>query len=203
MNRLSVILVGGVGVLLFTSLTFVVDPYLIFRAIPKESKLSAYTMEQSKGREAYVSLGCLYCHSQQPRDPAFAPDDVRGWGRPSTPGDYAYDSPHLLGTMRTGPDLFNVGARQGNEQWQLIHLYNPRAVVPESIMPGYPFLFEIKPAAAPTDVVVTMPPAFAPKAGVLVATPEAVQLVQYLVGLDHTYPSDVLVRAPSTQRRQP
>lgn len=55
--------------------------------------------------------GCVYCHSQQPRDAKLAPDASRGWGRASTPGDYAYDYPHLLGTMRTGPDLFNIGVR--------------------------------------------------------------------------------------------
>jgi len=57
-------------------------------------------------------------NAQQPRDPAQAPDMTRGWGRPSVTADYAYDIPHLLGTSRTGPDLFNIGARQPSEDWQ-------------------------------------------------------------------------------------
>ncbi len=192
MNRVAVILLGAVGILLVTSIVFVVDPYVYFKAIPPERGLRPYTVAQDAGRKVYVSMGCMYCHSQQPRDPAFAPDDTRGWGRPSTPGDYAYDYPHQLGTMRTGPDLFNIGARQASEQWQLVHLYNPRAVVPGSIMPAYPFLFQVKPAAGPGDVIVQLPPAFAPASGVVVAGPEARALAQYLLGLDHTYPSDVL-----------
>jgi cytochrome c oxidase cbb3-type subunit 2 len=192
MNRLWVILFGAVGVLLLTSLSLVVDPYIEFASIPPESKLQPYTIEQGKGREMYVSLGCMYCHSQQPRDPNFAPDGLRGWGRPSTPGDYAYDYPHQLGTMRTGPDLFNIGARQRSQAWQLSHLYNPRSVVAESIMPGYPFLFDVKPATEPGDVTVKVAAPFAPTSGVVVAKPEALALVSYLLGLDHTYPSDAL-----------
>src|SRR5690606_22956171 len=94
------------------------------------------------GRQIYIANGCVYCHSQQPRDPSFASGDKdRGWGRTSVPGDYAYDTPHLLGTMRTGPDLFNIGARQPSKDWHLLHLYNPQAVVKDSIMPPYRFLF--------------------------------------------------------------
>ncbi len=193
MNRLWLILCGAVGVLLLTSLTFVVDPYLQFSTIPPESGLLPYTIEQGKGREGYVSLGCMYCHSQQPRDPAFAPDGLRGWGRPSTPGDYAYDYPHQLGTMRTGPDLFNIGARQRSRQWQLAHLYNPRSVTPGSIMPGYPFLFDVKASPDPGDFVVKVPPPYGPASGVVVPRPEADELVAYLLSLDRTYPSDVLV----------
>jgi len=199
MNRLWVILFGAVGVLLVTSLTFVVDPYLQFSAIPAESKLQPYSREEADGRDLYISLGCMYCHSQQPRDPAFAPDGSRGWGRASTPGDYAYDHPHQLGTMRTGPDLFNVGARLPDKQWHLAHLYNPRAVVPGSIMPSYPFLFETKETPAPGDVVVKLPSIHAPPIGAVVARPDANALVAYLRGLDHTYPSDVLVAAPAEE----
>ena len=199
MNRVSVILFGAVGVLVLTSLTFVVVPYAMFDAIPAEAKLSPYTEIQSEGREVYVSLGCVYCHTQQPRDPAYAPDGERGWGRPSTPGDYAYDTPHLLGTMRTGPDLFNIGARQRSQQWQLAHLYNPRAVVPGSIMPSYRFLFDVKASATTQDVVVDLPSDFAPEQGIVVAKAEALALAQYLLGLDHTYASEMMERAPAPE----
>jgi cytochrome c oxidase cbb3-type subunit 2 len=136
-----------------------------------------------------VSLGCLYCHSQQPRDASVAPDAQRGWGRPAVPGDYAYDSPHLLGTMRTGPDLLNIGARQPSVDWHLTHLYNPRAVSSGSIMPSSPFLFERTPAPNDAQTVVRLPPDYAPPSGEqVVARPEALDLVQYLLELDRTYP---------------
>jgi len=189
-NRLSVILLLAVSILLLTAMTLVVVPYRQFAAISKEEKLSDYTTLQQEGRDQYVSLGCVYCHSQQPRDPAFAPDGERGWGRPSTPGDYAYDYPHQLGTMRTGPDLFNVGARLPEANWHYAHLYQPRSLVPNSVMPSYPFLFEKKERAAPGDVVVKVPGA--PMSGVLVARPEAKALVAYLQSLDHTYPSNFI-----------
>jgi cytochrome c oxidase cbb3-type subunit 2 len=104
------------------------------------------------------------------------------------PGDYFYDKPHLLGSMRTGPDLFNIGARQPSKDWHLGHLYQPRAYVPGSIMPSYPYLFETKAAAEPGDEVVKLPPGQGPAGQVVVALPEALDLVKYLQGLNHTYP---------------
>lgn len=196
MNRVGVFVFGGAGVLLFTSLVAVVTPYAQIGAIPPESRLSPYTVAQARGRKLYVSLGCVYCHSQQPRDASFAPDERRGWGRAPTPGDYAYDYPHLLGTMRTGPDLFNIGARQPSRDWHLTHLYQPRAVVPGSIMPSYPFLFEHVSKPRPADVVVKIDAAWTPAGGAVVASREALDLVEYLRGLDHTYPSDVLPTEP-------
>jgi cytochrome c oxidase cbb3-type subunit 2 len=181
--------VEPVAILALAGLVLVAVPWVIYRDHPPEPGLKPYTPEQAEGREQYVSLGCSYCHSQQPRDPSYGPDAERGWGRASTAGDYAYDYPHQLGTMRTGPDLFNIGARQPIADWHLVHLYQPRAVVPWSIMPAYPFLFEVKAEAAPGDRVVTVPPPYAPAEGVVVAKPEALTLVAYLAGLDHTYPA--------------
>lgn len=181
--------VEPIAILALAGLVLVVAPWLLYRDHPPEPGLKAYTADQLAGREQYVSLGCSYCHSQQPRDPSYGPDGERGWGRASTAGDYAYDTPHLLGTMRTGPDLFNVGARLPSEDWHLLHLYQPRAVVPWSIMPAFPFLFEVKGAAAPGDRVLTVPPPHGPGQGVVVARPEALALVAYLRGLDHTYPA--------------
>src|SRR5262245_26564647 len=75
---------------------------------------------------------------------------------------------------RTGPDLSNVAARQPSETWHLLHLYNPRAVVPQSVMPGFPWYFEEKAAAGPGDLVVPVPPRFVLAQGrVVVARPEA------------------------------
>lgn len=176
-------------ILALAGLVLVAVPWIVYRDHPPEPGLEPYSPVEALGREHYVSLGCVYCHSQQPRDPAYAPDGLRGWGRPSTAGDYAYDHPHLLGTMRTGPDLFNIGARQPSVDWHLVHLYQPRAVVPWSIMPSYPFLFEVKETPDADDLVVRVPEPWAPGSGTLVARVEAEELVDYLLSLDHTYPA--------------
>ncbi|NMF89630.1 cbb3-type cytochrome c oxidase subunit II [Aromatoleum petrolei] len=180
---------GAMVTLAIATASLVVLPYLQLRHEPPTPGLKPYTEVQLRGRQEYIRQGCVYCHSQQPRDPSQAPDDKRGWGRPSVAGDYYYDSPHLLGTMRTGPDLLNIGARQPSADWQLGHLYQPRAYTPGSIMPAYPFLFEIKKEAAPGDKVVALPPQFAPAGGVVVATQEAQDLVAYLLSLDRTFPA--------------
>lgn len=139
----------------------------------------------------------MYCHSQQPRDPSQAPDGSRGWGRPSTPGDYAYDYPHQLGTMRTGPDLLNIGVRQPSDDWHLTHLYQPRALVDWSIMPAYPYFFENKEYDNGVDVVLKLPDKYKPAKGVIVAKQEALDLVAYLKSLKRNYPSEQLqFRAP-------
>jgi cytochrome c oxidase cbb3-type subunit II len=164
-------------------------PYLQLHDVQPPAGLHPYTSAQLRGRQVYVREGCIYCHSQQPRDRSQAPDIERGWGRASVAGDYYYDKPHLLGTMRTGPDLFNIGARQPSADWHLGHLYAPRAYAPGSIMPGFPFLFEIKPRAEAADRVVNLPNIFRPGNGVVVAKPEALDLVRYLLSLDHTYPA--------------
>ncbi len=186
---IQTLFVEPIAILALAGFVLVGVPWLLYDDHPPEPGLKPYTAEQAAGREQYVSLGCAYCHSQQPRDPSYGPDGERGWGRASTAGDYAYDYPHQLGTMRTGPDLFNIGARQPSADWHLVHLYQPRAVVPWSIMPSYPFLFEVKDVAGPDDRVVAVPAPWGPASGVVVARPEALDLVDYLVGLDHTYPA--------------
>ena len=98
--------------------------------------------------------------------------------------------PPLLGTMRTGPDLFNIGVRQPSADWHLGHLFQPRAYVPGSIMPAFPFLFEIKRRGAgnKTDRVVTLPPGTVAFGKVVVARPDALDLVAYLQALRRNYP---------------
>ena len=179
---------GALAMIAAATTVLVVLPYFQLHDVKPPAGLHPYTSAQLRGRQEYIRQGCTYCHSQQPRDRAQAPDAQRGWGRASVAADYFYDSPHLLGTMRTGPDLFNIGARQPSLDWNLGHLYQPRAFVPGSIMPSFPYLFEVKTKAEPGDRVVTLPPSFAPAHGVVVATPAALDLVSYLVSLDHTYP---------------
>jgi len=133
-----------------------------------------------QGRVLYLREGCGYCHTQFVRD---LPLD-RPYGRATVAEDYADEDPPLPGTQRTGPDLSNVAARQPSDTWHLLHLYNPRTVVPQSVMPGFPWYFEEKAAAAPGDVVVPVPPRFVAGRGqVIVARPEARALVAYLLSL--------------------
>jgi len=182
------LLSGAMVTLALATSALVVLPFMQLKSVEAPAALKPYTSAQLRGRQVYVANGCIYCHSQQPRDKAQAPDDKRGWGRASVAADYVYDSPHLLGTMRTGPDLFNIGARQPSADWHLGHLYQPRAYTPGSIMPSYPFLFEAKEKADAGDRVVNLPPGYKPIGKVVVATQDALDLVAYLQGLDHTYP---------------
>ena len=179
---------GAMVALGVATAALVVLPYIQVRDIQPPEGLKPYTSAQLRGRNVYVANGCVYCHTQQPRDRNLGPDHLRGWGRPSVPGDYYYDRPHLLGSMRTGPDLFNIGARQPSQDWHLGHLYQPRAYTPGSIMPAYPYLFEAKEKADEGDVVVKLPPGYGPAGQVVVALPEALDLVKYMQGMDHTYP---------------
>lgn len=182
------LITGAMCTFAFAVAALVVIPYLNVRSIEAPPELAPYSTAELRGRQAYIAHGCMYCHTQQPRDSGFAPDDTRGWGRAAVPADYVYDRPHLLGSMRTGPDLFNIGVRQPSQDWHLGHLYQPRAYVPDSIMPSYPYLFDIKDEAEADEVVVRMPPDFQPEGKVVVATPEAIDLVKYLLALKRNYP---------------
>lgn len=137
------------------------------------------TAQEARGREIYVSEGCSYCHTQNVRP--LAQDKL--FGRPSVGEDYVYSTPQLLGTERTGPDLSNIGLRQPSDVWQYIHLWDPRAVVHQSIMPRYTWLFEVKKTAGPGEVTVPVPPGFGPNGGVIIATSQAQDLVAYLKSL--------------------
>lgn len=190
MNRYLPLSILALGILAFATLMLVIAPGIQMsqRSVPPE--LQPYTEAEQRGRDQYVALGCVYCHSQQTRSPDQASDGDRGWGRPSVSSDYVFDQPHQLGTMRTGPDLLNIGARLPSVAWHLTHLYQPRAIFDWSIMPGYPYLFDVKPEAAPGDTVVALPARHAPD-GVVVPKAEALDLVAYLLSLDRTYPAPV------------
>ncbi len=181
------LLAGGMAMLGIATSALVVIPYMTVGETKAPAALKPYTSQQLRGRQQYIANGCVYCHSQQPRAKSFGSDTQRGWGRASVAADYAYDSPHLLGTMRTGPDLFNIGARQPSDQWHLGHLYQPRAYAAGSIMPAYPFLFEAKASLEAGDVEVKLPPGHAPAGKLVVARQEVLDLVAYLKSLNHTY----------------
>jgi cytochrome c oxidase cbb3-type subunit 2 len=88
------------------------------------------------GRDIYIREGCYNCHSQMIR-PLVA--ETMRYGHYSVAGEYVYDHPFQWGSKRTGPDLHRVGGKYSDE-WQRLHLIRPRDLVPESIMPGYPWL---------------------------------------------------------------
>jgi cytochrome c oxidase cbb3-type subunit II len=190
MSRILTIVIGSLVTLAMATLVLVAIPYRQLKDEDPPEQLRPYTMAQLRGRAIYVNMGCVYCHSQQPRDASLGPDELRGWGRPSVSADYAYDYPHLLGVSRTGPDLFNIGARQPSVAWHLAHLYQPRAVSRGSVMPAYPFLFKMVDHVHPGEMVVQLPPKDAPTSGKqVVATQDALDLVAYLTALNHTYPA--------------
>jgi cytochrome c oxidase cbb3-type subunit II len=102
--------------------------------------LKPYSPLRLEGRDIYVREGCYLCHSQMIRP--FRAETER-YGHYSVAGEFVYDHPFQWGSKRTGPDLHRVGGRY-TDAWHIAHLINPRDVVPESIMPGYPWLAENK-----------------------------------------------------------
>ncbi|MGE0771937.1 MAG: cbb3-type cytochrome c oxidase subunit II [Cyclobacteriaceae bacterium] len=159
-------------------------------ALPDQPKLKDAEL---RGLRLYISEGCVACHTQQVR----SIEMDKQWGdRPSIPADYFYtknrldvwrQSPSLLGSERTGPDLTNVGVRQPAGQWHLLHLYNPRTVVEESIMPAYPWLFIEKEIIGDNEVEVPVPASFKNNPNLkVVSTQQAQDLVAYLLSLKQT-----------------
>jgi cytochrome c oxidase cbb3-type subunit 2 len=102
--------------------------------------LKPYGALQLAGRDIYIRESCMVCHSQMIRP--FRAETER-YGHYSVAGEFVYDRPFQWGSKRTGPDLARVGGRYSDD-WHRVHLINPRDVVPESIMPGYPWLDENK-----------------------------------------------------------
>lgn len=100
--------------------------------------LEPYNALQLAGRDIYLREGCYNCHSQMIRP--FHAETLR-YGHYSVAGEYVYDHPFQWGSKRTGPDLHRVGGKYSDD-WHRVHLNNPRDVVPESIMPAYPWLNE-------------------------------------------------------------
>jgi cytochrome c oxidase cbb3-type subunit 2 len=100
--------------------------------------LKPYSALRLEDQDIYVREGCYLCHSQMIR-PFRA--EIERYGHYSVAGEFVYDRPFQWGSKRTGPDLYRVGGRY-SDKWHRVHLVNPRDVVPESIMPGYPWLAE-------------------------------------------------------------
>ncbi|MDX1711161.1 MAG: cytochrome-c oxidase, cbb3-type subunit II [Rhodovibrionaceae bacterium] len=116
----------------------IVPLYTIESTIEKVKGVRPYSPLELAGRNIYIREGCYVCHSQQVRP---FRDETERYGHYSLAAESMYDHPFQWGSKRTGPDLARVGGKYSNE-WQTVHLEDPRSVVPESIMPAYPFLSE-------------------------------------------------------------
>jgi cbb3-type cytochrome oxidase cytochrome c subunit len=153
----------GIALLFALSVfTTIVMPYMDLLTVPPTAGARPYTALEEKGRMIYRREGCYYCHTMQVRR---VPDtdaegrlkrDAKGQiiykplpadvvfsdigGGPSEPGDYCYDKPHLLGTERTGPDLFYEGTKRPQKQFHVDHFKDPQSVEPRSLMPSFDFL---------------------------------------------------------------
>ncbi|MBK6373366.1 MAG: cytochrome c [Saprospiraceae bacterium] len=185
----------GTALGLFLWLTFVVA---ILPAINNQKNnaplpnATPLTSSQTAGKNIFIANGCVACHTQQVRNV----DMDKMWGnRPGIAADYAgnkrtdfwRNTATLMGTERTGPDLTNVGVRQGSLAWNLLHLYQPRAVVEQSIMPAYPWLFKEVYSVNKDDVEVVVPDKYRKGIkGKIIASQEALDLVAYLQSLKQT-----------------
>ena len=194
MNKLATIAGGSTLIYVGLAILMGVLPGIELSRTPPGQGVEPLTALQAEGREVYVANGCSYCHTQQVRPL----DQDKAFGRPSAPGDFAYQTPALLGSQRTGPDLTNIGTRQPSEVWQYIHLYNPRSLVPASIMPAFDWLFEVVEAAPSGTTAVALPKAYAPAHGVVIPTREATALVAYMASLKQPPLSDTVAVARST-----
>jgi cytochrome c oxidase cbb3-type subunit 2 len=153
----TIALVAGAAFILLALLVQGVVPYLLrpmtgeaYRSVTRTVRTSLGTLTEvpaqaaaptddlvKRGRAIYVREGCWYCHSQYTRPAA---GEERRWGPVAEVGEYAHDLPHLFGTRRIGPDLHRVGGKYGDD-WHAAHFFDPRQVVPDSIMPRFTWFF--------------------------------------------------------------
>lgn len=131
----AILIVVSIGGLVQIAPLFWVDS-----TIEKVKGMRPYTPLELAGRDIYIREGCYNCHSQMVRT---LRDEVERYGHYSLAAESMFDHPFQWGSKRTGPDLARVGNKY-SDKWHVEHLMNPRAVVPESIMPGYPWLAERK-----------------------------------------------------------
>ena len=137
-TKVGLLIVLSIVVILWGGLAQIVPLFFQKSTTEPVAGLKPYTALQLSGRDIYIREGCVGCHSQMIRP--FRAETER-YGHYSVAGEFVYDRPFLWGSKRTGPDLHRVGERYSDE-WHRVHLINPRDVVPESIMPSYPWLEE-------------------------------------------------------------
>ncbi|MEX0694786.1 MAG: cytochrome-c oxidase, cbb3-type subunit II [Rhodospirillales bacterium] len=140
-ERNSILLV--IGIIFVVSIGGIVEIAPLFyleSTIEKVKGVRPYTPLELAGRNIYIREGCYNCHSQMVRP---FRDELERYGHYSLAAESMYDHPFQWGSKRTGPDLARVGGKYSDE-WHRAHLIDPRALVPESVMPGYPFLADAK-----------------------------------------------------------
>ena len=128
-----------VGILIVVAIGGIVELAPLFyleSTIEEVEGMRPYTPLELAGRDIYVREGCYNCHSQMVRP---LRDEAERYGHYSLAAESMYDHPFQWGSKRTGPDLARVGGRYSDE-WHVTHMIDPRSIVPESVMPGYPFL---------------------------------------------------------------
>ncbi|EMH3442937.1 cbb3-type cytochrome c oxidase subunit II [Vibrio harveyi] len=137
-HSVIILIITTVVVASFSLAVWVVPNILRTDDIAKDSLAKPLTAIELAGRDIYISEGCHVCHTQmvRPLEP-----EIKRNGRANQESDDIYEFPNLWGSKRTGPDLTNLG-RKYSDQWHVLHLIDPRQVVPTSIMPAYPWLFE-------------------------------------------------------------
>lgn len=198
MNRAPLIFLGIFFVIAFSWTGIVLTNHLsyadlqpVFNEDEGQSYPQALPGDALRGKEVYRDLGCIYCHTQQVRQPGFGNDIERGWGeRGSVARDYVHEKRVYLGSMRTGPDLRNVGARfagSGGRDWHIQHFYNPDLIAKGSIMPPFRFLFETREIIGEPSaraVQSKLPAKDQPPAGhEIVLTQRGEDLIAYLLAL--------------------
>ena len=139
-TNIGLLIVLSLVVVLWGGLAQIVPLFFQHSTTEPVVGLEPYSPLRLAGRDIYIREGCVGCHSQMVRP--FRAETER-YGHYSVAGEYIYDRPFLWGSKRTGPDLARVGGRYSDE-WHRVHLTNPRDVVPESIMPSYPWLAQNK-----------------------------------------------------------
>ena len=209
MNNGPVIFLGLLFTVLWSYYGFVVTN---FRDIGRQEQFETISGERyptgrsgtaNAGQEVYRATGCASCHTMQVRTRGYGADLERGWGTRNTVlRDFIWDNHVFLGQTRIGPDLASVGARgYSTREWHLVHLYNPRLVVPESLMPQYPYLFEERKIRGQRSPNALTLPAGAGKEGYeVVPTREANALVEYLMSLRAETP---IFEAPLNPKPKP
>jgi cytochrome c oxidase cbb3-type subunit 2 len=166
------------------------QPVALEEGDPLEPQTIAGVAQQ--GRQVYMDLGCIYCHTQQVRPDGAGADIARGWGKRGTvPRDYILQDRVLLGMTRFGPDLADVGDRIESTHTNFLHLYDARLVTEGSIMPPFKFLFRTqKIGDVPTPHALKFPagsPEAPPDGYEVVPTDRAIALMAYLHSLKVDY----------------
>lgn len=199
MNRLPLLFVGVLIAFASSWLGLVVYPFVALghmQPAPDEDTGGYFPPTMSglatAGQRVYAANGCIYCHSQQVRPAPLSTDIQKGLGpRRTVARDYLRSQPVFLGTMRTGPDLANLGVRQTDANWLHRHLYDARAVTGWSIEPSHRFLYEMRQIQGQPsdDAVQGLTGPHAPPPGYeVVPTDDAKALVAYLLSLKRNYP---------------